>query len=43
MEHWKLDIRVKFRRELLDKLLPVLTGLVGSALGYYFGSKSSNA
>jgi hypothetical protein len=30
-------------RELLDKLLPALTGLIGSALGFYFGSKSSNA
>jgi hypothetical protein len=27
----------------LDKLLPALTGLIGSALGFYFGSKSSNA
>ena len=30
-------------KELLDKLLPALTGLIGSALGFYFGSKSSNA
>ena len=30
-------------KELLDKLLPALTGLIGSALGVYFGSKSSNA
>ena len=29
--------------ELLDKLLPPLTGLIGSALGFYFGSKSSSA
>jgi hypothetical protein len=29
-------------KELLDKLLPALTGLIGSALGFYFGSKSSN-
>jgi hypothetical protein len=26
-----------------DKLLPALTGLIGSAIGFYFGSKSSNA
>jgi hypothetical protein len=30
-------------KELLDELLPALTGLIGSALGFYFGSKSSNA
>jgi hypothetical protein len=30
-------------KEMLDKLLPALTGLIGSALGFYFGSKSSNA
>jgi hypothetical protein len=30
-------------KELLDKLLPALTGLIGSALGFYFGSKSSDA
>jgi hypothetical protein len=30
-------------KELLDKLLPALAGLIGSALGFHFGSKSSNA
>ena len=30
-------------KELLDTLLPALIGLIGSALGFYFGSKSSNA
>jgi hypothetical protein len=30
-------------KDLLDKLLPALTGLIGSALGFYFGWKSSNA
>ena len=28
-------------KEMLDKLLPALTGLLGSAIGFYFGSKSS--
>ena len=26
-------------KEILDKLLPALTALIGSALGFYFGSK----
>lgn len=26
-------------KDMLDKLLPALTGLIGSALGFYFGSK----
>jgi hypothetical protein len=29
-------------KKLLDKPLPALTGLIGSALGFYFGSKSPN-
>ncbi len=28
---------------VLDKLLPALTGLIGSALGFYFGSKNSQS
>jgi hypothetical protein len=28
-------------KEMLDKLLPALTGLIGSALGFYFGSKNN--
>ena len=27
--------------KMVDKLLPALTGLIGSALGFYFGSKSN--
>jgi hypothetical protein len=27
-------------KDLLDKLLPALTGLIGSALGFYFGSRT---
>ena len=30
-------------KDMLDKLLPALTGLIGSALGFYFGSKSSQS
>ena len=30
-------------KELLDKLPPAFTALIGSARGFYFGSKSSNA
>lgn len=29
--------------EVLDKLLPALTGLIGSALGFYFGSKNNQS
>ena len=28
-------------KDLLDKLLPALTGLIGSALGFYFGTKNN--
>lgn len=28
-------------KDIVDKLLPALTGLIGSALGFYFGSKTS--
>jgi glucose uptake protein GlcU len=28
-------------KDILDKLLPALTGLIGSALGFYFGSKAT--
>ena len=28
-------------KDMLDKLLPALTGLIGSALGFYFGSKNN--
>ncbi len=28
-------------KEMLDKLLPALTALIGSALGFYFGSKNN--
>ena len=28
-------------KDMLDKLLPALTGLIGSALGFYFGSKNT--
>ena len=30
-------------KALLDKLLPALTGLIGSALGFYFGSKNNQS
>ena len=30
-------------KDILDKLLPALTGLIGSALGFYFGSKSNQS
>ncbi len=30
-------------KDLLDKLLPALTGLIGSALGFYFGSKNNQS
>lgn len=28
-------------KEMIDKLLPALTGLIGTALGFYFGLKSN--
>ena len=28
-------------KDMLDKLLPALTGLIGSALGFYFGTKNN--
>jgi hypothetical protein len=28
-------------KEMVDKLLPALTGLIGSALGFYFGMKNT--
>ncbi len=34
-EHWTQT------KEMLQILLPALTGLLGSALGFYFGTKSS--
>jgi hypothetical protein len=33
-EHWEQT------KEMLQILLPALTGLLGSALGFYFGTKS---
>jgi hypothetical protein len=30
-------------KEMLDKFLPALTRLIGSARGFYFGSKPSDA
>ena len=30
-------------KDMLDKLLPALTGLIGSALGFYFGSKDKQS
>lgn len=33
-EHWEQT------KEMLQILLPALTGLLGSALGFYFGAKS---
>jgi hypothetical protein len=29
--------------KMVDKLLPALTGLIGSALGFYFGMKNSQS
>ena len=29
--------------KMVDKLLPALSGLIGSALGFYFGSKSNQS
>jgi len=29
--------------KMVDKLLPLLTGLIGSALGFYFGTKNSQS
>jgi hypothetical protein len=34
-DHWDQT------KEMLQILLPALTGLLGSALGFYFGTKSS--
>ena len=28
-------------KDMLDKLLPALTGLIGSVLGFYFGTKNN--
>ena len=30
-------------KDMLDKLLPALTGLIGSALGFYFGSRDKQS